>query len=329
MPNEIAIINESDLKSKIYVIRGVQVMLDMDLAEIYGYETKRFNEQVKNNIERFDDDFRFQLTDEELEEVSRSKISTLNNEAKGRGQNFKYNPYAFTEQGIYMLMTVLRGDLAVAQSKMLIRMFKAMKSYIQENSSLLPVEEIKLLKQSVLSLTERQNKTDKDIQKIYESIDRINENFVQHTDLKEFVIYKGQKFEADVAYTDIYKLAKSSIYIIDDYVNIKTLNLLKQKKKNVEVIIFTENKRGINGVLTSSEITDFNSQYPSLKIKPNPDCHDRFIIIDYKTQKEAVFHCGASSKDAGNKICTINKIENTSLVYQFVDAYLLQNDKVI
>lgn len=329
MPNEIAIINESDLKSKIYVIRGVQVMLDMDLAEIYGYETKRFNEQVKNNIERFDDDFRFQLTDEELEEVSRSKFSTLNNESKGRGQNFKYNPYAFTEQGIYMLMTVLRGDLAVAQSKMLIRMFKAMKSYIQENSSLLPVEEIKLLKQSVLSLTERQNKTDKDIQKIYESIDRINENFVQHTDLKEFVIYKGQKFEADVAYTDIYKLAKSSIYIIDDYVNIKTLNLLKQKKKNVEVIIFTENKRGINGVLTSSEITDFNNQYPSLKIKPNPDCHDRFIIIDYKTQKEAVFHCGASSKDAGNKICTINKIENTSLVYQFVDAYLLQNDKVI
>lgn len=117
MPNEIAIINESDLKSKIYVIRGVQVMLDMDLAEIYGYETKRFNEQVKNNIEIFDDDFRFQLTDEELKEVSRSKISTLNNESKGRGQNFKYNPYAFTEQGIYMLMTVLRGDLAVAQSK--------------------------------------------------------------------------------------------------------------------------------------------------------------------------------------------------------------------
>lgn len=323
MANEIAIISESDLKSKIYIIRGVQVMLDMDLAEIYGYETKRFNEQVKNNIERFDDDFRFQLTDAEIKDL-RSKFSTANISLMSRSL-----PYAFTEQGIYMLMTVLRGDLAVAQSKMLIRMFKAMKSYIQENSSLLPVEEIKLLKQSVLSLTERQNKTDKDIQKIYESIDRINENFVQHTDLKEFVIYKGQKFEADVAYTDIYKLAKSSIYIIDDYVNIKTLNLLKQKKKNVEVIIFTENKRGINGVLTSSEITDFNNQYPSLKIKPNPDCHDRFIIIDYKTQKEAVFHCGASSKDAGNKICTINKIENTSLVYQFVDAYLLQNDKVI
>ena len=173
MPNEIAIINESDLKSKIYVIRGVQVMLDMDLAEIYGYETKRFNEQVKNNIERFDDDFRFQLTGEEVKDL-RSKISTTNISLMSRSL-----PYAFTEQGIYMLMTVLRGDLAVAQSKMLIRMFKAMKSYIQENSSLLPVEEIKLLKQSVLSLTKRQNKTDKDIQKIYESIDRINENFIR------------------------------------------------------------------------------------------------------------------------------------------------------
>lgn len=323
MQNEIAIINEQDLKNKIYIIRGVQVMLDSDLAEIYGYETKRFNEQVKNNIERFDEDFRFQLVDEEVSYL-RSKFSTTNISSMSRS-----NPYAFTEQGIYMLMTVLRGELAVKQSKMLIRMFKAMKTYIQENASLLPVEEIKLLKQSVLSLTERQNKTDEDIQKIYESIDRINENFVQQKKLKEFVIYKGQKFEADVAYTDIYKLAKKSIYIIDDYVNIKTLNLLKQKKQNVNVIIFTENKRGNNGVLTSSEITDFNLQFPMLKIKPNPDSHDRFIVIDYKTSEEAVFHCGASSKDAGNKICTINKIENSSLVYPFIDSYLQQNDKQI
>lgn len=329
MENEIAIINEADLKNKIYVIRGVQVMLDSDLAEIYGYETKDFNRQVKNNIERFDEDFRFQLTVEETKNISRWKNSTLNDSVQGRGHNIKYNPYAFTEQGIYMLMTVLRGDLAVAQSKMLIRMFKAMKTYIQENISLLPAEEIKLLKQSVLSLTERQNKTDEDVQKIYESIDRINENFIMQKELKEFVIYKGQKFEADVAYTDIYKLAKKSIYIIDDYVNIKTLNLLKQKKQNVAVIIFTENKRGKNGVLTNSEITDFNNQFPTLNVKPNPDSHDRFIVIDYKTACESVFHCGASSKDAGNKICTINKIENVSLVYPFVDAYLLQNDKQI
>lgn len=109
MANEIAIISESDLKSKIYIIRGVQVMLNMDLAEIYGYETKRFNELVKNNIERFDDDFRFQLTDEEVKDL-RSKISTTNISLMSRSL-----PYAFTEQGIYMLMTVLRGNLAVAE----------------------------------------------------------------------------------------------------------------------------------------------------------------------------------------------------------------------
>lgn len=112
MANEIAIISESDLKSKIYIIRGVQVMLDIDLAEIYGYETKRFNEQVKNNIERFDDDFRFQLTDEELEEVSRLKISTTNISLMSRTL-----PYAFTEQGIYMLMTVLRGGFSLRSFK--------------------------------------------------------------------------------------------------------------------------------------------------------------------------------------------------------------------
>lgn len=119
MEDGIVIHNENDLKSKIYNIRGVQVILDSDLAEIYGDSTKDFNRQVKNNIERFDEDFRFQLNDEEVKIVSRCKISTLNDEPQGRGHNIKYNPYAFTEQGIYMLMTVLKGELAVKQSKTL------------------------------------------------------------------------------------------------------------------------------------------------------------------------------------------------------------------
>ncbi|MBP5469707.1 MAG: ORF6N domain-containing protein, partial [Candidatus Riflebacteria bacterium] len=163
MENELKILSESDLKNKIYFIRGVQVMLDSDLAEIYGYEVKRFNEQVKNNIERFDKDFRFQLTKDEVDNL-RSKFSTANISSMSRSL-----PYVFTEQGVYMLMTVLKGELAIEQSKILIRMFKTMKDYIQENASLLPYDEIKLLKQSVLSLTERQNKTDEEIQKIYES----------------------------------------------------------------------------------------------------------------------------------------------------------------
>lgn len=118
--NELSIYDEDYLKSKIYIIRGVQVMIDADLAEIYGYSTKRFNEQVKNNIERFDEDMRFQLTSNEYD-VLRSKISTSKPETRGGRQ---YLPYVFTEQGIYMLMTVLKGELAVDQSKKLIRLFK-------------------------------------------------------------------------------------------------------------------------------------------------------------------------------------------------------------
>ena len=121
---EIMIIDEESLKDKIYVIRGQQVMLDSDLAEIYGYETKNFNRQVKNNIGKFEgEEFMFQLSDKETEELSRCNFFTLNNKT-GRGSNIKYKPYAFTESGIYMLMTVLRGDLATKQSRALIRLYK-------------------------------------------------------------------------------------------------------------------------------------------------------------------------------------------------------------
>ena len=330
MEKELTILSEKDLRNKIYVIRGVQVMLDSDLAEIYGYEVRALNQQVKRNISRFPDDFMFQLTREELDFVKSQIVISRNlNYFKGQEGGARKLPFAFTEQGVYMLATVLHGKLAEQQSIFIMRAFKAMKYYLHENASLLPLDEIKLLKQSVLTLTEKQNKTDKEIIKIYESIDKLNENFVQQKNIKDIVIFKGQKFEADVAYSDIYKLAQKTIYIIDDYVNIKTLNLLKQKTQNTNVILFTENKRGKNGVLTKSEVDDFNNQFPDLVIKPNPDSHDRFIIIDYRTSNEQVFHCGASSKDAGNKICTINKIENTSLIYPIIDRYLLQKDKIL
>ncbi len=129
---EMVSVNQKMIKNKIYYIRGQKIMLDFDLARIYGYETKAFNQQVKRNIEKFDSDFMFQLTDEELTECSRSHFVTLN-KTYGRGSNIKYNPYAFTEQGIYMLMTVLKGELATKQSKILIRMFKQMKDFIVEN----------------------------------------------------------------------------------------------------------------------------------------------------------------------------------------------------
>ena len=128
LENEILIQNSEQLKDKIYLIRGVQVMLDSDLAEIYGYSTKAFNQQVKNNLEKFDEDFMFQLTKEEYDSILRSSFLTLE-----QGKYSKYLPYAFTEQGVYMLMTVLKGELATKQSKTLVRLFKQMKDYVVEN----------------------------------------------------------------------------------------------------------------------------------------------------------------------------------------------------
>ena len=136
MENEIVIHNETDLQSKIYTIRGMKVMLDFDLAEIYGYSVKAFNQQVKNNIEKFDEDFRFQLSSYEVLELSRSKILT-SIQVKGVKGGRAYLPYAFTEQGIYMLMTVLKGDLATRQSKILIRLFKGMKDFIVDSGNLI------------------------------------------------------------------------------------------------------------------------------------------------------------------------------------------------
>ncbi len=153
--NELSIYDEDYLKSKIYIIRGVQVMIDADLAEIYGYSTKRFNDQVKNNIERFDEDMRFQLTSNEYD-VLRSKISTSKPETRGGRQ---YLPYVFTEQGIYMLMTVLKGELAVDQSKKLIRLFKRMKDFIVQFDLTVVVKDFtdSNIKKDYLLLTDRRN----------------------------------------------------------------------------------------------------------------------------------------------------------------------------
>ena len=376
MKNEVVIHSENDLQSRIYTIRGLPVMLDFDLAEIYGYEVKRLNQQVKRNISRFPDDFMFQLTKKEYENlisqivissencdlvmsqnatsrepaILKSQIVTssenndlvksqfvtspkkeilMSQNATSSWGGTRKLPYAFTEQGIYMLATVLRGELAEQQSIFIMRAFRELKHYVQENLQFVTRNEMQLLSNSVLTIAEKQKKNDSEIKKICENIDKINENFVRHADFKNFVIYKGQKFEADVAYTDIYSLAEKSIFVIDDYVDIKTLDLLKHKKSGVQVILFTQNGYGRKGYLTASVVNDFNSQYPTLSIKPNPDCHDRFIIIDYKTVTEKAFHCGASSKDAGRKVCAINRFENATMVYPVVDKLLSQKDLIL
>lgn len=326
-----------NIKKRVYVIRGQQVMLDYDLAELYGYEVKRLNEQVKRNIERFPEDFMFQLTQEEVESYClKSQIATLNEQGNKRGMHIKKLPYVFTEQGIYMLATVLRGELAEQQSIFIMRTFREMRHYIKQNQQFVSQSEMSFLNAKmteisvdVAELKDWRKKEELNDAKVQESINIINENFVSHKDFKEFVIYKNQKFEADVAYIDIYQQATKSIYVVDDYMNTKTLQLLSQKKQEVEVVLFTENGHGGKGFLTPSIINDFIKQYPPLRIKANPDSHDRWIVLDYGLPAEQVYHCGASSKDAGRKICAISKIENNELIHPMIDALLLGEDKKI
>ena len=321
--------------NRVYAIRGQQVMLDYDLAEIYGYEVKRLNEQVKRNITRFPEDFMFQLTKDEIpENFLKSQIATLNENGNKRGLHIKKLPFAFTEQGIYMLATVLRGELAEQQSIFIMRAFREMRHYIKQNQQFVTQSEMRLVTAKVSEISVQvagvvdwKNKAEDRFDSIQRSIDTLNENFVSDKDFKNFVIYKGQKFEADAAYIDIYQQAKKSIYVVDDYVNTKTLQLLSQKQAGVEVVLFTENGHGRKGFLTASVVNDFNDEYPTIMIKPNPDCHDRLIVLDYGLPTEQVFHCGASSKDAGKKLCAINKIYNTEVMHSVIDKLMLLEDK--
>ncbi|MBR6122681.1 ORF6N domain-containing protein [Candidatus Saccharibacteria bacterium] len=332
---EFSLIDENMLKSRIYTIRGLKVMLDADLAEIYGYSTKVFNQQVKNNIEKFDEDFRFQLTSEEINVLSRRKICTLNIESENnepsrskfltlnkgsRGSNIKYAPYAFTEQGIYMLMTVLKGERATAQSKALIRLFKQMKDYIvAENRNLLGYDGIA----QIAVQTERNTK---DIAVIQSDLQKVMENFVDPSTFKHFLILNGQKLDADVAYTQIYGMAKKSITIIDDYVGVKTLDLLRGIAKGVSVTIYSD-ENGYES-LTEQIQKDFLKARPDVKFnkkETKEKFHDRYIFLDYGLKGEKLFHCGASSKDAGNKITTIMQIENTEIYHVLMENVTLLN----
>ncbi len=279
MENEISILEENSIRSKIHVIRGQQVMLDFDLAQIYGYETKNFNRQVKNNIERFDSDFMFQLSDSEFEEILRCKNFTSS------WGGTRYNPYAFTEQGIYMLMTVLKGDLAVTQSKMLIRTFKEMKHFIQNNSHIFT--ELDNIKKHLVISDIHQTETDKKVDELFALMDKYN---IKET---QGVFFQGQIFDAYAKFESFLAAAKKEIILIDNYVDLSILQRLAKKKKGVNVIIYTDPKTK----LTAQDVQTFNAQYPALTLNFTTKTHDRFLIIDNST----IYHIGASLKDLGKK----------------------------
>ena len=306
--NEIMIPDEKTLRGKIYTIRNQQVMLDFDLAEIYGYTISAFNQQVKRNLDRFPNDFMFKLTPDELPDSLKSQIVILNESGNKRGMHIKKMPNAFTEQGIYMLMTVLKGDLAVRQSKALIRLFKSMKDYLIENPPL-------LTQNSYLSLTAMIDAHSRDIADI-------RGKMVTHSDLSDFIklfdqgvrseeilILDGQPFKADDAYQKIYRKAKKTIIVVDDYIGIKTLQHLAHSKASVTITIISDNAARPH--LTLAEYQDYLIENPERNIsflQSLRQCHDRYIIIDEGTKDMKVYHCGASSKDAGKRITTITRI---------------------
>ena len=321
----VRLINENTIKDKIHIIRGVKVMLDFDLAEIYGYSTGAFNQQVKNNITKFDDDFRFQLTREELEELvkSRNLISRDGRVTMFKGQSGgnRHLPWCFTEPGVYMLMTVLKGDLAVKQSKALIRAFQTMKNYIIENQGMVGQTEFLKLCLQVSDNIRESMKMRKDLDNLSEEMKEVLEKLsdvVQKSEIspillemgkpeekREYLFLNGQPMKADLAYMEIFSKAKHSIYLIDDYINIKTLHLLQGVDKTVEVTIISDN---IHGLLRQSDLEDFRREVPGLGvsfIRSGRISHDRFIVLDYNTEWERLYHCGPSAKDAGNKTGSI------------------------
>ena len=324
------LITTDAIRSKVYILRGQQVMLDQDLAEIYGYQVKNLNQQVKRNLTRFPEDFMFQLTKEEVELVKSQFVTSRNiNYFEGQEGGRRKLPYAFTEQGIYMLATVLRGELAEQQSIFIMRTFREMRHYISQNQQFVTRNEMELLTAKVGTITERQDRKEKRVEFIQKDVTILADNFITDKDKKDFVIYKGQKLEADVAYIEIYQQANKSIYVVDDYMNAKSLQHLSQKADGVEVVLFTENGKGGRGFLTNSLVTDFQNEYPTIRIKPNPDCHDRLIILDYGEKTELVYHCGASSKDAGKKLCAINQITETAIIHPVIDRLLSLPDKQV
>ena len=291
--SEIMTPDATEIRNRIYTIRGKQVMLDSDLAELYGYEVKRLNEQVRRNKERFPEDFMFQLAKEDLE-VVKSQFATSRETGFFSGQEGgrRKLPYAFTEQGIYMLSTVLRGELAVKQSIFIMRAFREMRHFIANNAALFD-----RISKVELKQIEYQKHTDERLDQIFECIGNQKE-----TNQKLF--FDGQIYDAFSLLIELIQKAEQEIILIDGYVDVSTLNLLAKKQAGVAVTIYTFQKTK----LTAQDIATFNAQYPQLDVKFSNAFHDRFLILDGKM----VYLIGASLKDAGKKSFAVMLMKNAA-----------------
>lgn len=272
------------IQNKIYTIRDTQVMVDRDLAELYQVESKRLNEQVKRNIKRFPKSFRFQLTEIEKDELVANcdRFKTLKHSSS--------LPYAFTEQGISMLSAVLKSDIAIEISIRIIESFVSMRKSISSNS--LIFDRFERIEQK-LSLH------DSKFNKLFNAIEEKN------TPQKQHIFYNGQIFDAYLFVSDIIKSAKTSIKLIDNYIDESTLVLFTKRDANIETTLYTSK---ISKQL-QLDLKKHNEQYEKIEIKKFNLSHDRFLIIDEKE----VYHFGASLKDLGKKWFAVSKMDINSL----------------
>ena len=285
MDKELAIIQSGLIETRIFTIQHKQVMIDRDLAELYNIETKALNQAVKRNIERFPEQFCFQLSDSETKELVANcdRFKTLKHSSS--------NPYAFTEQGVAMLSAVLRSETAVKVSIEIMNAFVQMRHYLQENANI-----ISRLTNTETKLLEH----DKNIEKIFAALES---NFKPK---KEGIFFQGQIFDAYVFFQNIIQKAKKEVILIDGYVDLSVLEQFSKKKSGVQVTIYTDSKTKISAL----DIQKFNSQYPQLNLNYTSKMHDRFLIIDNKT----VYHIGASLKDLGKKCFAFELMEDSAVL---------------
>lgn len=293
------------IEKLIYVIRDKQVMIDSDLAMLYQVETGALNRAVKRNIKRFPDDFRFQLTVEEYENLKcQIGISSLNENGYGGRRTL---PYVFTEQGISMLASVLHSDIAINVSIGIIRAFVEMRRFIANNALL-----FERISNVELKQLEYQKQTDEKLEQIFEYIS-------EHEKASQKIFFDGQIYDAFSLIVSLIQKAEKEITLIDGYVDVGTLNLLAKKNEGVSVTVYTHQRTRLSNI----DVANFNAQYPALEVKYTSVFHDRFLILDGKTS----YHIGASLKDAGKKTFGITLINDESITKDILQRLELETEE--
>ena len=297
---------EENIENLIHYVRGQQVMIDSDLALLYNVETKRLNESVKRNAKRFPNNFCFQLTEDEYADL-RSQIATSNTENTSSKGGRRYLPYVFTEQGIAMLSAVLRSDEAIQVSVNIMNAFVKMRRFLAENA---------LMFDKLNSLELKQLEYQK------ESNEKFNQIFAyisEHEEVGQKIFFEGQIYDAFSLLVSLVGKAEQSIVLIDNYVDVGTLNILAKKKDGVDVTIYTVRRTR----LASQDIANFNSQYPTLTVNYTGVFHDRFLVID----EETAYRIGASIKDAGKKCFGISRIEDVGIISDILQRLEIETEE--